>query len=128
MIRKRRRLVERVADSKPRFAGRLASLLERQPEKLRAAEAVAALMPDFKPVLEDIFMDDEGRLWVQRAVPADTPPFFDIFSDDGDYLGSIRFTFTPAPYRPLWVQHGSIYAVIEDELDVPYVVRGPAGR
>ena len=89
VIRKRRRLVERVADSKPRFAWRLASLLERQPEELRAAEAVAALMLDFKPVLEGIFMDDEGRLWVQ---------------------------------------HGNIYTVGEDELDVPYVVRGAVGR
>ena len=48
-------------------------------------------------------MDDEGRIWVKRAVPADTPPFFDLFADEGDYLGSIRLTFTPAPYRPLWV-------------------------
>jgi len=72
-------------------------------------------------------MDDEGRLWVKRAVPADAPPFFDLFSDDGDYLGSIRLGFTPAPYRPLWVRHGSIYTVIEDELDVPYVVRGAVG-
>lgn len=102
-------------------------IVDRRPEELRAAEAVAVLMPDFKPVLEDMFMDDEGRLWVKRAVPADTPPFFDLFSDDGDYLGSIRLGFTPAPYRPLWVQHGNIYAVIEDELDVPYVVRGAVG-
>ncbi|MCY3546860.1 MAG: 6-bladed beta-propeller [Gemmatimonadetes bacterium] len=103
-------------------------IVDRRPEELRAAEAVAALMPDFKPVLEDMFMDDEGRLWVKRAVPADAPPFFDLFSDDGDYLGSIRLGFAPAPYRPLWVQHGNIYAVIEDELDVPYVVRGAVGR
>ena len=38
--------------------------------------------------------------------------------------GSIRLTLTPTPYRPLWVQHGNIYTLIEDELDVPYVVRG----
>ena len=74
----------------------------------RLGEGGDTLMPDFKPVLEDMFMDDEGRLWVKRAVPADAPPFFDLFSDDGDYLGSIRFTFTPAPYHPLWVQHGNI--------------------
>ncbi len=100
-------------------------IVERRPEERRAAEAVTALMPDFKPVLQDMFMDDEGRLWVKRAVPVDTPPFFDLFSDDGDYLGSIRLTFTPAPYRPLRVQHGNIYTLIEDEMDVPYVVRAP---
>ena len=98
-------------------------IVERQPEERRAAEAVAALMPDFKPILEGHFIDDEDRLWVERAVPAGTPPFYDLFSGAGDYLGSVRFTFQPG-YR-LWVQHGNIYTWVVDELGVQYVVRAP---
>ena len=97
-------------------------LVERQPDELRAAEAVATLIPDFKPVLEDAFHGRRRPALGERAVPANAPPFFDLFSDDGDYLGSIRLGFAPEPYRPLWVQHGNIYTVIEDELDVPYAV------
>ena len=97
--------------------------VEPQPEARPAVEAVAALMPDFKPILEGLFVDDEDRLWVERAVPTGTPPFYDLFSRVGDYLGSVRFTFQPG-YR-LWVQHGSIYTWVVDELGVQYVVRAP---
>ncbi len=99
--------------------------VERRPEARRAAEAVAALMPDFKPILEGLLVDDEDRLWVERTVPPDTPPFYDLFSQDGDYLGSVRFGFMPAPYSPIWVQHGAIYTWIADEVGVEYVVRAP---
>ncbi|MDE2677527.1 MAG: 6-bladed beta-propeller [Gemmatimonadota bacterium] len=98
---------------------------ERSPEAGRAAEEVAALMPDTKPILARMFVDDVGRLWVQRVTPADAPAFYDTYSEDGDYLGSVRFAFTPAPYSEFWVQHGNIYTWVVDEMDVPYVVRAP---
>ncbi len=101
--------------------------VEDRPEARGAAEAVAALLPDVKPVLRRMFVDDEGRLWVQRLTPADAPAFFDMFSEDGDYLGSVRFAFTPAFTRYFWVQHGNIYTWVVDEMDVPYVVRARLG-
>ena len=97
------------------------------PEERRAIEAAAALAPDAKPMIESFFVDDEGRLWVKRAVPHDALPFHDLFSEDGDYLGSVRLGFHPAPYVPIWVQHGNIYTWVVDEMDVQYVVRAPLG-
>ena len=99
--------------------------IERSPETRSAVEEVAALMPDFKPILEDFFVDDEERLWVQRSTPFGAPRFYDLFSGDGNHLGSIRFAFQPARSSPLWVQHGHIYALVLDDLDVQYVVRAP---
>ena len=99
--------------------------VDGDPGERRAAEAIAALMPDIKPILGGFFVDDQGRLWVNRVTPADTPPFYDLFSEDGDYLGSVRFAFEPAPYSKLWVRHGNIYTWVVDELDVPSVVRAP---
>ncbi|MDE2794115.1 MAG: 6-bladed beta-propeller [Gemmatimonadota bacterium] len=99
--------------------------IERSPEMRSAVEEVAALMPYFKPILEDGFVDDEERLWVQRSTPLGAPRFYDLFSGDGNHLGSIRFAFQPAPYSPLWVRHGHIYALVLDDLDVQYVVRAP---
>ena len=96
---------------------------EREPEYRRDYEAVAALMPDFKPILQGILVDDEDRLWVRRTVPADAPPFFDQFSQDGDYLGSVRLAFQPG-YR-YWIQHGAIHTWIVDDVGVQYVVRAP---
>ena len=98
-------------------------IVESRPEHRRGAEAIAALMPDFKPILESFFVDDEGRLWVERATPNEVPPIYDLFSEDGDYLGSVRLGFMPAPYSKPWVQHGNIYTWVVDELDVPFVVR-----
>ena len=98
-------------------------IVEERPELRREAEEVAALMPDFKPVLADIFVDDEGRLWVERVTSTDAAAFYDRFSEDGDYLGSVRLAFKPA--GPLWVRHGNIYTWVTDELDIPYVARAP---
>ena len=100
--------------------------VEDRPERLRDAERVAALMSDYKPILENLFVDDEGRLWVERATPADAPTFYDLFSDDGEHLGSVRLPFISLrPRRGLWVQHSHIYTWVADEMDVPYVVRAP---
>ena len=101
--------------------------VEDGPEARRAAEEVAALMPDVKPVLARMFVDDEGRLWVQRLTPEDAPAFYDLYNENGDYLGSVRFAFTPAFSLYFWVQHGSIYTWVVDEMDVQYVVRAPVG-
>ena len=95
-----------------------------RPGVRREAEEVAALMADVKPILAGMFVDDEGGLWVQRVVPSDAPAFYDRFSAEGDYLGSVRLAFRPARGR-VWVQHGNIYTWVADELDVPYVVRAP---
>ncbi|MCY3809786.1 MAG: 6-bladed beta-propeller [Gemmatimonadetes bacterium] len=98
--------------------------VEHRPEARRDLEAVAALMADVKPVLAGIFVDDEGVLWVERVVPSDAPAFYDRYSAEGDYLGSVRLAFEPAGGK-IWVQHGSIYSWVVDELDVPFVVRAP---
>ena len=76
-------------------------------------------MPDVKPILAGMFVDDEGLLWVERVTPADAPAFYDRFSEDGDYLGSVRFGFNPAPYSRFWLQHGNIHTGVVDELEGP---------
>ena len=100
-------------------------VVDRDPDDRRTAEAIAALMPEVKPIISGFFVDDEGRLWVDRVTEEGAPAFYDLFSDDGDYLGSVRFAFEAAPYSKLWVYHGNIYTWVVDELDVPYVVRAP---
>ena len=98
-------------------------IVEDRPALRREAEEVAALIPDVKPVIAGILVDDEGRLWVQRVVPDGAPAFHDLFSEDGGHLGSVRLGFEAA--GPLWIRHGHIYTWIEDDLEVPYVARAP---
>ena len=99
------------------------SIVADRSELRGEAEEVAALMPDSKPMLAGILVDDEHRLWVQRLTPADAPAFYDVFAADGDYLGSVRLAFVAA--GPLVIRNGAIYTWIEDDLEVPYVVRAP---
>lgn len=116
--------VQRVTDEDR--AAYIEEWIEYRPEARRDLEAVAALLADVKPILARMFVDDEGILWVERVVPGDARTFYDRFSAEGDYLGSVRLGFEAARDR-VWVQHGSIYAWVVDELDVPYVVRAPVG-
>ncbi len=99
-------------------------MLEYNTDIRSEAEEVAGLMPDVKPILASLFVDDESRLWVERVTPDGAAPFYDRYSQDGDYLGSVRLSFTPA-WRRIWVQHGAIYTWVTDRMDVPYVVRAP---
>ncbi len=105
-------------------SGFVESMIEfRGAEIRRELEEVAALMPEVKPILADMFVDDEGVLWVKRVTPPDAPSFYDRFSSDGDYLGSVRFGFRPG--AGIWIRHGAIYTWVVDDVGVPYVVRAP---
>ncbi len=101
------------------------TIVEVYPAMRREAEEVAALMPDIKPILAGMIVDDAGRLWVERVTSADAPAFYDRYSEDGEYLGSVRFGFSPGPYSSFWVQHDNIYTWVVDDLGVPYIVRAP---
>ena len=69
-----------------------------------------AAMPDStRPVIEELVVDPQGRLWVRTNRPdaADATPY-DMFNSDGDYMARVdvpgdvvRTTFSPA--GGLWV-------------------------
>ncbi len=76
--------------------------------------------------------DGDTLLLIEASLPAlpvttedRSPRFYDLFSEDGDYRGSVRLAFQPERYSPIWIQHGNIYTRVVDELDVQYVVRAP---
>lgn len=99
--------------------------LDYDADSRAAVEEIAAAMPETKPVIEGLVVDDRGWLWVNRVVPTEETPLYDIFDRDGAYLGSVRLAFSPFPYLPLRIRDGRIYAVVQDELDISYVVRAP---
>ncbi len=107
-------------------------MVERSPDERRVAEAVAALIADVKPVIAGLVMDDEGRLWVRRVVGNDEAALYDLFERDGTYVSSVRLGFEPAPYLPIRIRNGRIYALTLGSLDIPFIVRAtvpqPVGR
>lgn len=104
-------------------AAYVAESLERDPNSARVAEEIAAAMPETRPAISGLAVDDEGNVWVRRGQPEDEAPIYDVFARDGEYIGTLELDFVPASYLAPVVRHGRLYALVPDALDVPYVVR-----
>jgi streptogramin lyase len=98
-------------------------LVERDPTLRPIAREVVNHMPETKPPVVRLLVDDERRLWVMRATSDTAGAHLDAFDHEGHYLGSVYLRFTPASYLPIRIRHGRLYAVVLDEFDVPFVVR-----
>lgn len=82
-----------------------------------------SVIPTERPIVESIFLDNRGRIWV-RVHDGGDGTTFDIFSREGRYEGTVTsplaIVTAPAPV----VVDDRIYAVYTDELGVQYVLRG----
>lgn len=79
-------------------------------------------IPSVKPAFGSPFFDDQGYLWVRATRTADETDRFDVFDPEGRYLGQV---FAPEGqwFQNPVVKGDEVYAVVTDEMDVPYVVR-----
>lgn len=82
-------------------------------------------IPAEKPIVEDLFLDAEGRIWV-RVAASDTVTTYDIFGRDGRLKGTAVMTLDlplSAPIPNPVVVDDRFYALDTDEFNVPYVVQ-----
>lgn len=80
-------------------------------------------VPDHKPAVNTLHVDDDGNIWVWPVTEDEEGLRLDVFDRVGRYLGRVTSP-VPVADRPAPVfRDGTIYAVTESELDVPYVVR-----
>jgi hypothetical protein len=102
-------------------------------------------IPDTKPPYAGFYVGAHGRIWVrlyQEAyqieatkpeselapgeIPERTwiePVAFDIFEPDGRYLGMVRAPKGFSTYPTPIMRTDTVWAVVRDELDVPYIKR-----
>ena len=82
-------------------------------------------IPSTKPAFDSFFVDPLDRVWVVRttAGPETENRFLDVFDRDGRFLGTVELPFRLADYPDPIVRGDYMIAVVEDELEVPYVVR-----
>lgn len=85
-------------------------------------------IPDTKDPMQNFFFDDRGRLWVQVAADAASGARFDVFGQDGRWVASVRTDVTVPYLRDPVIQGDRLYMVVQDSLDVSYVVRGRIER
>lgn len=100
-------------------------LLGQDPGRVRAAEEVVALMPEVKPVIEQLGVDDSSRLWVRRRGPDGEGVVYDVFGAAGDFRGSVGLPFEPATGFPMKVRGDHLYSVALGSLGVAQVMRVP---
>ncbi|HEX6314647.1 MAG TPA: 6-bladed beta-propeller [Gemmatimonadaceae bacterium] len=82
------------------------------------------LIPRVKPALQNIDVDDQGRLWVRATSNDTTRTVFEVWDGStGRLLANVTAPWeVGAQYRPL-IRGDTLYTVITDENDVPMVVR-----
>ncbi|MBT8398175.1 MAG: hypothetical protein KJN92_14480, partial [Gemmatimonadetes bacterium] len=80
-------------------------------------------VPDSKPAIADLFVDDEDHAWVVPVLPGDlTGSMAEVFDAEGVFLGRVELPL-PLPVSPVTIQNASLTTVTEDSLGVPYVVQ-----
>lgn len=92
-----------------------------QMRELQEARIETMLFAEAIPVIEDLAVDHQGRIWVQRSsgTPGEPGPT-DLITADGRYLGTVPpdGLRIPAAFGPA----GLIARIEMDEFDVPTVV------
>jgi hypothetical protein len=80
--------------------------------------------PDHKPAFRAFRVDRVGRLWVEPQVGPDDARVLNVFGADGVYLGAVDIDpgLDLVSVIPR-IDESRMYALVRDELDVPYVVR-----
>ena len=85
-------------------------------------------VPTVRPAVEAIFASAEGNVWI-RTPSGGEGALFDVYSRDGEYLGTASPGLGFGPGLNLFdrvapvVRGDLIWLIVTDELDVPYVVR-----
>lgn len=95
-------------------------------ERLRQAGAPApdpGKVPAVKPAVQSMFVDGDGRLWVRAATP-DSLITYDVYERDGRHVGAAVTWLNIFPYLTPVIRGDRFWALVTDELDVQYVVRG----
>lgn len=84
-------------------------------------------IPAEKPIVQSLFVDESGRVWVRVTTP-DTLITYDVYLPDGRYDGTAVTSLNiPVWWEPL-VRGDLFYTLVTDELDVQYVVRARIRR
>jgi hypothetical protein len=84
-------------------------------------------IPTVKPAVTSMFVSGEGDLWAHAATP-DALRTYDVYSPDGRFQRSVAADLDILPYVPPVVRGDTMWALVQDELQVPYIVRARITR
>ena len=82
----------------------------------------ASKIPAVKPAVRALFTDDQNRLWVEIASRGSLRRY-DVYDNEGRLVQAVSTALKVLPWLAPVVKGDHFYAVVTDEVDVPYVVR-----
>jgi hypothetical protein len=80
----------------------------------------AMQFPDFQPPVRRGFVGEDGTLWLLREQVIGSPDRWLVLDARGNPLGHV---VTPANFRPAWSSGDTLWAVLPDADDVPWLIR-----
>lgn len=104
---------------------RMAEVVTAYPEvadvRADVAEATKRVAPpDSVSLIGRMLIDDTNHLWVMQHLGKEREvAIWDVFSDDGEYLGEVEL---PANLEPTEIGSDYVLGVVTEEFDVEYVV------
>ena len=81
-------------------------------------------IPRYKPSLRSVFTDDAGRVWVRRTTREPRSATFDLYTPEGKSLALLHVPYPLSDYHPAVVRGNVAWFIVQEEGEVPYVVRG----
>jgi len=83
-----------------------------------------SLIPEYKPLIRQLFLSDEGDLWVSVETGDAASTTYDVFGGDGRYKGTAVINARVERWVSPIVRSHTFWAIVRDDLDVAYVIRG----
>jgi hypothetical protein len=81
-------------------------------------------IPDSKPAIATLFVDDKDRPWVIPVKPGDrTGSVAEVFDSVGVFLGEVQLPVPLLLRNPVVFRDGMLATVTTDSLGVPFVVQ-----
>jgi hypothetical protein len=109
-----------------RFAMMGERVMERNPQT-DESEFSADRVPHVYPAFVMLWVNEDGTIWFARTLESGADGF-DVFSEEGRFLGSIASLVSFDEARIAATTRDHIYAVVSDELGIPYVERWSINR
>ena len=78
-------------------------------------------VPQRYPFVERMAADEAGNVWVETGSPDGT--VWDVFTPEGEHLRTVATDLPIQPWLAPVIRGDTLWAVVTDELDVPYVMR-----
>ena len=90
-----------------------------RPSAARSAIEKGVWWPSYKPPVQSVWVDNDGRIWLRRDDPLPGQQAWEVWDRAGRRLGNVEID---GPATPRAAQGSSVWSVTLDDLGVPLIV------